>query len=80
MVLPSSCEPWAIYLGLPCVVYLYDIVYLKEVLFDAVRRNYWVYKIYILLKISYWIILYAHVIGCIFYAIEDYLISVQYFG
>jgi hypothetical protein len=44
-------------------------------LFDIVRRYYWVYKIYIIIKITYWIVVYSHIIGCIFYAIEMNLLE-----
>lgn len=57
------------FLGLVVVVYLYDIVYLKDLLFDLLRRHYVLYRIYIIVKITYWILMYAHIIGCIFYAI-----------
>lgn len=67
-------------MGLAVAVNLLDILYLKELMFDMVRRIYWVYKIYIIVKIVYWIILYGHVIGCIFYAIDIYLIDQEYFG
>jgi len=32
------------------------------------------------LKISYWVILVGHILGCIFYAVDNYLIKEQYFG
>lgn len=67
-------------MGLSVTLNLLDIIYLKELMFDLVRRTYWLYKFYIIFKIVYWIILYGHVIGCIFYAIDIYLIDRQYFG
>ena len=51
------------------MVSLWDGMYVKEVMFDLVRRKYWLYKVYIIFKILYWIIMYGHLIGCIFYAI-----------
>jgi hypothetical protein len=77
---PSPLDNDLCYLGLLSLVFIYDIVYLKEVLFDLVRRNYWVYKCYILIKLIYWIIMYSHFIGCIFYAIDIYLIKNEAFG
>jgi len=74
----SFCLPDEIiasYVGLSIVIRLYDVVYLKEMLFDMVKSNYWVYKIYIILKIVYWIIVFGHVTGCIFYALEMYLLN-----
>lgn len=68
------------FLGLPVVIYLFDAMYLKDLLFDMVRRHYWVYKIYIILKIMYCIIMYAHIIGCIFYVIDINLLNNQSFG
>lgn len=73
LVLPD--ENNVCFLGLAVGVNLFDVIYLKELLFDLVRRNYWVYKIYIILKIVYWIIIYGHLIGCIFYAIEMHLLN-----
>jgi hypothetical protein len=78
LVLPD--ENVVCFMGLAVAVNLLDILYLKELMFDMVRRIYWVYKIYIIVKIVYWIILYGHVIGCIFYAIDIYLIDQEYFG
>lgn len=49
-------------------------------LFDICRKNYWLYKISIVGKIVYMILLYGHVMGCIFYAIEMILLNNQYFG
>ena len=78
--LPSPMQNKVSWLGLASIVYLFDVRYLKEVLFDLTRRNYWIYKLYILVKITYWIIMYAHFIGCIFYGIDEYLISTEHFG
>jgi len=49
-------------------------------MFDLVKRNYWIYKFYIVLKIVYWILIFGHIMGCIFYAIDNYLITNQSFG
>lgn len=68
------------FLGLAITIRIYDAVYLKEMLFDLCRKNYWLYKISIVGKIVYMILLYGHVTGCIFYAIEMILLNNQYFG
>lgn len=65
----------ASYFGLSITIRIYDVVYLKEMLFDIVKSNYWIYKIYIIVKIVYWIIVFSHVSGCIFYAIEMILMN-----
>jgi hypothetical protein len=57
------------FLGLAITIRIYDAVYLKEMLFDIARKNYWLYKISIVAKIVYMILIYGHVTGCIFYAI-----------
>ncbi len=44
------------------------------------RRQYWLYKIYIIGKIVYMILIYGHVTGCIFYALEMVLLNNQVFG
>lgn len=67
MVLPD--ENTVCFLGLAVTISLTDAMYIKELMFDLVRRKYWVYKIYIIVKIIYWIIMYGHLIGCIFYAL-----------
>lgn len=38
------------------------------------------YKIYTMFKIFYVIIVVGHVLGCIFYAIDNNLIQKQYYG
>lgn len=48
--------------------------------FDLVKRTYWLYKVYIVTKIIYLMLLYAQVAGCIFYAIEIILLEMEYFG
>lgn len=62
-------------LSLTIFIRLYDMLYLKEMAFDLVKRNYWFYKIYIVAKIIYLILLYGQVAGCIFYAIEAILLE-----
>ena len=57
------------FLGLAITIRIYDAVYLKEMLFDIARKSYWLYKISIVGKIVYMMIIYGHVTGCIFYAI-----------
>lgn len=68
------------YLGLAISFRIYDAIYFKEMLFDMVKRSYWAYKICIVVKIVYMMIIYGHVIGCIFYAVEMYLLDRQVFG
>ena len=80
LFLPDKPVDYVSFLGIPSFMYLYDAAYLKEILFDLVRRRELVYKGYIIVKIAYWIIMYAHFIGCIFYLIDAYLISTEYFG
>lgn len=48
--------------------------------FDITRKNYWLYKLSIVVKIVYMILLYGHITGCIFYALEMVLINNQSFG
>jgi hypothetical protein len=57
------------FLGLAIMIRIYDAVYLKDMLFDIARKNYWLYKISIVVKIIYMMLLYGHVTGCIFYAL-----------
>lgn len=64
------------FMGLAVIVSLWDGMYVKEVMFDLVRRKYWLYKTYIIFKILYWIVMYGHLIGCIFYAIEAHLLQI----
>jgi hypothetical protein len=67
LTLPN--ENVSCFLGLAITIRIYDAVYLKEMLFDISRKNYWLYKISIVAKLVYMIIIYCHVTGCIFYAI-----------
>lgn len=62
-------EEFTSFLGLAITIRIYDAVYLKEILFDIARKNYWLYKISIVAKIVYMMLIYGHVMGCIFYAI-----------
>lgn len=68
------------FLGLAITIRISDVIYIKEMLFDLVKRRYWLYKIYIIAKIVYWMLIFGHVSGCIFYALEMYLLNNQMFG
>ncbi len=73
-------ENTACFLGIPMLIRIYDAIYLKEMLFDLVRRRYWLYKVSIVAKLVYMMLIYGHVMGCIFYALEMILINNETFG
>jgi hypothetical protein len=62
-------EEYTSFLGLAISIRIYDAIYLKDMVFDIARKNYWLYKISIVVKIVYMMVLYGHITGCIFYAL-----------
>lgn len=68
-------EEYTSFLGLAIAIRIYDAIYLKDMVFDIARKNYWLYKISIVGKIIYMMVLYGHITGCIFYALEMVLLN-----
>ena len=69
-----------VFLQVVALFKLHDVLYFNVMVYNLVRKHTTLLKIYVLAKISYLIILVGHVLGCIFYAIDNYLIKIQYFG
>lgn len=59
---------------------LQDTVYFNILVYNLVKKNSSLRKAYVVLKISYWIMVMGHLLGCIFYAVDNYLIKIEYFG
>lgn len=59
---------------------LQDTVYFNILVYNMVKKHGALLKIYVVTKISYWVILVGHIMGCIFYALDNYLIKTEYFG
>ncbi len=57
-----------------------DTFYFNMLMYNLVRKRNVLLKIYVVTKISYWVVLVGHILGCIFYALDNYLIRVEYFG
>ena len=59
---------------------LKDTVYFNILVYNMMKKQGALLKIYVVTKISYWVILVGHILGCIFYALDNYLIKTEYFG
>jgi hypothetical protein len=53
-----------------------DTIYFNIMLYELVKKNNFVFKCYVIIKIVYWIIVVGHLLGCTFYAVDNYLIKV----
>lgn len=65
-----------VFLQVVALFKLHDVLYFNVMVYNLVRKHTTLLKIYVLAKISYLIILVGHVLGCIFYAIDNYLIKI----
>ncbi len=54
---------------------LQDTVYFNILVYNLVRKHNFLRKTYVIMKISYWVILMGHLVGCTFYAVDNYLIK-----
>jgi hypothetical protein len=45
-------------------------------IYQIVKKYNIIFKTYVIIKIVYWIIIVGHIIGCLFYALDDYLIRI----
>ena len=52
-----------------------EIVYFNDIMQDKLRSKHYLFKVYVLLKIIYMLTVVGHVMGCIFYAIDNTLIK-----
>lgn len=68
------------YLSLLIVIRLYDVIYLKDLLFDLFKLNPTLLKAYIVIKIIYWMLIIGHISACFFYLLDILLIQNQTFG
>jgi hypothetical protein len=59
---------------------LQDTVYYNVLVYNLVKKSNILRKSYVIVKISYWIVLMGHLLGCTFYAVDNYLIKTEYFG
>jgi len=63
-----------VFLQVVALLKLQDTVYYNILVYNLVKKHNILLKLYVVTKISYWVILFAHILGCIFYAIDNYLI------
>ena len=66
--------PTVVYLQIGVLFKLKDIFLVNHLLFNLVKEHKIVFKTYIIFRIAYWIILVSHILGCLFYALDIYLI------
>lgn len=57
-----------------------EIVRFNEIMQEKLRSYDKLFKLYTVLKIFYMIAVVGHVLGCIFYAIDNTLIKAEYYG
>lgn len=69
-----------VFLQVLALLKLQDTVYFNILVYNLVKKNSSLRKAYVVLKISYWIMVMGHLLGCIFYAVDNYLIKIEYFG
>lgn len=64
-----------VFLQVVALFKLYDTIYFNIMVYNLVKRHGAILKIYVVMKIAYWVILVGHILGCIFYALDNYLIK-----
>ena len=69
-----------VFLQVVALLKLQDTGYYNIMVYNMVKKHGTLLKVYVVLKISYWVILFGHILGCIFYALDNYLIQTEYFG
>ena len=69
-----------VFLQIVALFKLQDTVYFNILVYNLVKKHNFMRKSYVIMKISYWIILMGHLLGCTFYAVDNYLIKIEYFG
>lgn len=69
-----------VFLQVVALFKLQDMGYFNIMVYNLVKKHGALLKIYVVLKISYWVIIVGHILGCIFYALDNYLIQTEYFG
>jgi len=65
-----------VFLQIVALFKLHDTVYFNVLVYNLVKKHNVLLKIYVVVKISYWVILVGHILGCIFYALDNYLIKI----
>lgn len=71
---------WALYLSALVLLRFPEIVKFNEIMQGIVRSNYHLFQFYTLAKITYMMLVVGHVLGCIFYAIDNTLIKAEFYG
>lgn len=69
-----------VYIQIVALIKLKDIFLINQMLYNMSNQYNFIYKSYVIIKIVYWIILVGHILGCLFYALDIYLIKIEYFG
>lgn len=69
-----------VFLQIIALFKLHDTVYFNIMVYNLVKKYSSVFKTYVIMKIIYWVLLVGHLLGCIFYAVDNYLIEEEYFG
>jgi len=64
-----------VFLQILALLKLQDTAYFNILVYNLVKKNNSLRKAYVVLKISYWIMVMGHLLGCIFYAVDNYLIK-----
>lgn len=66
--------PKLVFLQILALLKLQDTVYFNILVYELVKKHGGLLKAYVVIKISYWLIISGHLLGCIFYAVDNYLI------
>ena len=64
-----------VYLQIIALLKVKDIFSINSLVYELVKRYKVIFKTYVVLKIVYCIIFAGHIIGCLFYALDLYLIK-----
>lgn len=63
-----------VFLQITALLKLQDTAYYNILVYNLVKKINNLRKTYVIIKISYWIIVVGHLLGCVFYAVDDYFI------
>lgn len=64
-----------VYLQVIGLLKIKDLFLINTMVYELVKKYNVIFKTYVVLKIFYWVLLVGHILGCIFYAVDLYLIK-----
>lgn len=64
-----------VYLQIVALLKMWDVFRFNHLVYNLVKKDNFAFKFYVIMKIVYWIMLASQILGCLFYALDFYLIK-----